>query len=147
MKTLLLLLAFTFTTPSLQASSLEKMMQEQVDFVRQMYADHQKQKGLFADEKRRSEWPKFFSEDLVKELKKEWGFDPLLFAQDFEIKNLSVRSIHQGNDGRGLVLVTFRNFGEAVQLVVACNREGFGFKIENITQPSTGIDLLNDLAN
>jgi hypothetical protein len=115
--------------------------------VKKLYADHLENKGLLVDEDLRAHWDFAFGGDLVKVLKSEnRGFDPLFFAQDVEIKDLRVKEIYRGGKSNTLVLVTFSNFGQHTALVVSCSLTDHGFRILNITQPATGVDLLHDLA-
>jgi hypothetical protein len=115
--------------------------------VTKLYADHLANKGMLVEEDKRQVWTFAFGEELVKVLKSDdRGFDPLFFAQDAEIKDLKVKEIDRDEKANTLVLVTFKNFGKRTALVVSCMLTDHGFQIQNITEPATGVDLLNDLA-
>lgn len=116
--------------------------------VKTLYTEHLAGKGALLDPERKQFWNFIFGEDLVKELKSgNWGFDPLIFAQDAEVKDLKVKEIEKDDKSNSLVLVTFTNFGERTVLVVATSLTDHGHRILNVTQPSTGVDLIHDLAD
>lgn len=116
--------------------------------VQKLYTDHLAGKGLLIDEAMQSQWDFCFSPELIKSLKAAGrGFDPLFFAQDEEIKDLTVSGIEKDERGNSLVLVTFKNFGKPVRLVVSLHHTDHGHRIDNIVEPATGIDLIHDLAD
>lgn len=114
--------------------------------VRKLYDGHLKDDTAFSKEESRAKWDFMFGEELRKALKSEgWGFDPLFFGQDHDIKKVDVRQIDKDDKGNSLVLVSFVNFGEPVRLVVALRHTDHGHQILNIVQPSTGVGLIRDL--
>ncbi len=120
---------------------------EPADAVRKLYTEHLANKGVLVEKEAKDYWEFRFGTELSKVLKKgDWGFDPLVFAQDHDIEDLSVKEIERDARGRVLVLVSFKNFGKTVRLVVAMNHTDHGYRIENIVEPETGIDLINDLS-
>lgn len=120
---------------------------EPADAVRKIYTEHLANKGVLADKEARKTWEFVFGAELCKVLKKpDWGFDPLVFAQDHDIEKLVVKEINRDKSGRVLVLVTFTNFGKSIRLVVAMNHTDHGYQIENIVDPESGTDLIHDLA-
>lgn len=115
--------------------------------VKKLYTEHMADKGVLAEGTPKKSWNSLFGEELLAALKaKGWAFDPLFFGNDAEIKNLKVKEIDRDEKGSVMVLVTFMNFGERIGLVVACLETVDGCKVINITQPSTGLDLISNLA-
>ena len=120
---------------------------EPTDAVKKLYSEHLDNKGILLDRTARTTWEFRFGPELCEALKNDhWGFDPLVFAQDHDIKNLTIKEIDRDDHGRVLVLVSFKNFGKSIRLVVAMNHTDHGYRIENIVEPETGIDLINNLA-
>ncbi len=118
------------------------------DAVRKLYTEHLANKGVLVDQEARPAWEFLFGTELRKTLKKKiWGFDPLVFAQDHDIKDLTVKEIDRDDQGRAWVLVSFKNFGKSMRLLVAMNHTDHGYRIENIVDPESGTDLIHDLAS
>ncbi len=119
-----------------------------VDAVKKLYTEHLANKGVLVEKKARTTWEFRFGPELCEVLKKDhWGFDPLVFAQDHAITDLAIKEIERDDHGRVLVLVSFKNFEKPIRLVVAMNHTDHGYRIENIVEPETGIDLINDLVS
>lgn len=109
------------------------------------YQEHAAGKGVFLDEKRESEWDFVFEPELKSVVaKRNWGHDPLFFAQDAEIKDIKTKVV-DANGGNTLVLISFTNFGEPVRLVAHLRVTDHGWRLGNIVNPVTGSDLLNGL--
>lgn len=121
---------------------------EPAEAVKTLYAEHLANKGILQNPEAQSTWEFRFGPELCEVLKKgDWGFDPLVFAQDHEIKDLVIKEIERDRQGWVLVLVRFENFGKVVRLIVAMNHTDHGYRIANIVEPETGIDLINDLSS
>lgn len=109
------------------------------------YQEHAAGKGVFLDEKRESEWDFVFEPELKAVVaKRNWGHDPLFFAQDAEIKDIKTKVVDDIG-GNALVLISFTNFGEPVRLVAHLRVTDHGWCLGNIVDPATGSDLLNGL--
>ena len=118
------------------------------EVVKKLYTEHLANKGPLADATAKKSWSTLFGADLLKALKSgNWGFDPLVFAQDHELKDPVFKEIDRDDSGNVFVLVTFKNFDQSVRLIVAMKKSGEGYLIENIVEPATGIDLINNLSN
>lgn len=59
------------------------------------------------------------------------GADPPYDAQDTQITDLKIQADQVDGD-RALVLITFKNFGEAKSLIFNVEREGGAWKVSNI---------------
>lgn len=116
--------------------------------VRKLYDEHLRDKGPIAErDKRKSELAFLFGEGMRKALAGDrWGFDPLVFGQDFDVKDLAVKEIDRDKRGNALVLVSFLNFGEPTRLLVALKHTDHGYRIENIVDPVTGVNVVRDLS-
>jgi hypothetical protein len=109
------------------------------------YQEHAAGKGVFLDEKRETEWDFVLEPELKVVLaKRNWGHDPLFFAQDAEVKGIKTKIVDE-TGGKALVLISFTNFGEPVRLVAHLNVTDHGWRLGNIVDPATGSDLLNGL--
>lgn len=146
-KSALFLLPFLVATASLAAKDGDISTPEAT--VKKLYEEHLKDKGPIAErEKRKDELHFHFGEAMRKALERNgWGFDPLVFGQDFEVKELTVKEIDRDRKGNVLVLVSFLNFGEPNRLIVALSHSDHGYRIENIVEPSTGISVIRDLSS
>jgi hypothetical protein len=118
-----------------------------VETVEKLYTEHLAGRGPLKDDSQTG-WKSTFAPALLKVMKaaEGWQFDPLLFAQDFDTKAVEVTEIEEGKS-QALVLVKFQNFGKTTSLVVSLKKSGNDFLIENIVEPATGIDLINNIAN
>lgn len=115
--------------------------------VRSLYDGHLKDGAALGGQRDDEMWVFRFEEDLLKALRsKHWGFDPLWFAQDDDVKEVKVRQIDDDGRGGSLVLVSFVNFGEPVRLIVSLNHTDHGHRIVNIVDPKNGVSLVRDLA-
>lgn len=107
------------------------------------YGQHLKGEGPLLDESQREFWVFMFGEGLQKFLKKgDWGADPFLFAQDADIKELEIKRIPTGEQPFALVLITFKNFGQRVELVASMEVTDHGWRLLNIVKPDDGQSLL-----
>lgn len=115
--------------------------------VRKLYEDHLKNDSALSKDRKAPEWEFMFGEDLLKALRSpNWGFDPLFFGQDYDVKKVAVRQIDSDPKGNSIVLVSFVNFGEPVRLIVTLRHTDHGHRIENIVDPFNGVGLIRDLA-
>ena len=120
--------------------------------VRDLYRQHDAKKSPFFQTKDRAAVDRFFTKKLADLIWKDavgsagevgaLGADPLYDAQDTEITNFKVQADQVDGD-QALVLVTFKNFGEAKSLIFNVEREGGDWKISNIT--GNDYNLLNNL--
>jgi len=138
---------FALILPGLAAIAEEETIPSPEETVTRLYAEHLEGRGALVDEERREFWLFMFGEELVQALESpQRGFDPLFFAQDYEIDHLEVREIDHDDLGKALVLVSFTNFGRPTRLVVAMHHTDHGYRIDNIVEPKTGTGLVRDLA-
>ena len=113
--------------------------------VAKIYREHIAGRGPLNDVEQRKFWPFYFSGKLVKILDRgNWGADPFLFAQDYQVTGLKTSTISNDGKGRALVLVKFNNFEQPTELVVSLRNTDHGWTIGNITDPTEGTDLLHD---
>ena len=116
--------------------------------VQKWYEEHMKGAGPFLDESQRKFWDFTFDTDLLEKLNSgNWGFDPLFFGQDAEIKELKITRIENGDKPTALVLISFTNFGKRVELIALMRVSDAGWKLVNIVNPEDGSSLLRDLAD
>ncbi len=138
---LVLALLFCFSSNFLRAADGDILPPEKQ--LAKWYGQHLHGKSPFLDRTRREFWPFMFGTELQKVLKKkELGFDPFLFAQDSEIKDLAIKRIDSGDHPDALVLVTFTNFGKRIALVAAMKISDHGWRLINIVEPDDGQSLL-----
>lgn len=115
--------------------------------VRKLYEDHLKNGNTLGNSRKSTDWDFRFGEALRVALRSEnWGFDPLLFAQDHDVKKVDVRLIDSDTRGNSLVLVSFVNFGEPMRVIVALQATDHGHRIEHIMNPADGSSVARDLA-
>jgi len=115
--------------------------------VRKLYEDHLKDDSAFSKGRKNGDWEFRFGEALLVALRSEnWSFDPLLFAQDHDVKKVDVRLIDSDPKGNSLVLVSFVNFGEPMRVIVALQATDHAHRIENIINPANGSSVSRDLA-
>jgi hypothetical protein len=62
-------------------------------------------------------------------------FDPIVFAQDMEIKNVRVTQVGPTKDDGSVALAKFDNFGKATTLTYEMKRQGGAWLIDNIKGP------------
>jgi len=140
--------SFALILSSLVAIAEEERIPTPEETVERLYIDHMQGQGALVDEERREFWIFMFGDDLITALKApQRAFDPLFFAQDFEIENLEIKEIDHDDIGNVLVLVRFTNFGKPSRLVVAMHHTDHGYRIENIVDPTTGTNLIHHLAS
>jgi hypothetical protein len=109
------------------------------------YQEHAAGKGVFLDEKLEKNWDFVFEPELKAVLaKRNWGQDPLFFAQDAEVKDIKTKIVDE-TGGKALVLISFTNFGEPVRLVAHLRVTDHGWRLGNIVDPANGSDLLTGL--
>ena len=109
------------------------------------YQEHAAGKGVFLDKKLEKNWDFVFEPELKEVLaKRNWGHDPLFFAQDAEVKDIKTKVVDE-TGGKALVLISFTNFGEPVRLVAHLRVTDHGWRLGNIVDPATGSDLLSGL--
>jgi hypothetical protein len=114
--------------------------------VSRIYREHIDGKGPLNDEEQRKFWPFIFGEELTRILEKgNWGVDPLLFAQDYQVTDFRTSTVFKDDKGHAQVLVAFKNFGEPTVLFVSLRLTDHGWRIGNIVNPVDGTDLLHDL--
>lgn len=107
------------------------------------YEQHLQGKGPLLDESQREFWLFMFNADLKKVLEKgELGMDPFLFAQDAEVKDMSIKRIDTGEQPNALVLITFTNFGKRIELVASMKITDHGWLLLNIVKPDDGQSLI-----
>lgn len=115
--------------------------------MQKWYEEHIKGNRPIFDEAQRKFWDITFDAALVEKLNKEnWGFDPLFFGQDAEIKDLKITRIENGDSPTALVLIAFTNFGKRVELIALMGLSDAGWKLVNIFNPEDGVSLLRDLS-
>ena len=110
--------------------------------VRELYKQHDAKNGPFFQTKDRAAVDRYFTKKLADSIWKDavssqgevgaLGADPLYDAQDTEITDLKIQAGQVDGD-QALVLVTFKNFGEAKSLIFNVERENGTWKISNIT--------------
>jgi hypothetical protein len=120
--------------------------------VKDLYKQHDAKKSPFFQTKDRAAVDKYFTKKLADLIWRDavsskgevgaLGADPLYDAQDTEITNFKVQTDQVDGD-QSLVLVTFKNFGEAKSLIFNVERENDAWKISNIT--GDNYNLLNAL--
>lgn len=111
------------------------------------YKAHAEGKGPFLDESKKQFWEMMFGEDLVKALKSQpWGFDPLYFAQDSDVKDVKTTRIGELDQPNALVLVSFKNFDHAVSVVAYMEVTDTGWRLINLVKPDDGTSLIRDLS-
>jgi hypothetical protein len=133
------------TLMSLSLSAADGDIPTPAATMMKMYNQHLANKGVFLDEGKEDIWDFTFEPELIEVLKpRAWGFDPLFFAQDAEIKDIKAKTISE-KGGNALVLMEFTNFGEPVSLVASLRVTDHGWRLVNIVDPTNGADLLSDL--
>ena len=120
--------------------------------VKELYKQHDAKKSPFFQTKDRAAVDKYFTKNLADLIWKDavssegevgaLGADPLYDAQDTEIADLKIQADQVDGD-QALVLVTFKNFGEAKTLIFNVEREKGTWKISNIT--GDNYNLLDNL--
>lgn len=120
--------------------------------VKELYKQHDAKKSPFFQTKDRAAVDKYFTKKLADLIWKDavtsegevgaLGADPLYDAQDTEITELKIQADQVDGD-QALVLVTFKNFGEAKSLVFNVQRENGAWRISNIT--GDNYNLLDNL--
>lgn len=110
--------------------------------VKELYKQHDAKNSPFFQTKDRAAVDKYFTKKLADLIWQDavnskgevgaLGADPLYDAQDTEITGLKIQADQVDGD-QALVLVTFKNFGEAKSLIYNVERENGAWKISNIT--------------
>jgi hypothetical protein len=120
--------------------------------VKELYKQHDAKKSPFFQTTDRAAVDRYFTKKLADLIWKDavgsagevgaLGADPLYDAQDTEISDFKVQADQVDGD-QSLVLVTFKNFGDAKSLIFNVERENGVWKISNIT--GDNYNLLNAL--
>jgi len=113
--------------------------------VLKWYQDHAAGKGIFLDPTQVKFWDFIFEPELAGLIrKKNWGQDPLFFAQDSDVTEIETQLIEQFG-GQSLVLIRFENFGEKKRLIAHLKVTDHGWRLNNIVDPLDGTSLLHHL--
>jgi len=146
MKTILPLIPLVFALV-LPISAKDGEIPSPEEIVKKLYEDHLKDDTALSKGRKNPDWEFRFGENLRAALRSEnWSFDPLLFAQDHDVKKVAVRLIDSDAKDNSLVLVSFVNFGEPVRVIVSLQATDHGHRIENIINPADGAIVSRDLA-
>jgi len=142
MKSTPLLLALLLLGLTLSASAADPAAKGElatVAFVEKLYQAHDSEKGPFADVTKvgLDQW---FSPSLSAVLLKALtqsdepiiDFDPLYYAQDFEIKDMKIVQEVNEDDAEASVLVSFRNFDKPTTLRLHLSNTEKGWRVTNV---------------